>query len=200
MNEIIFYWSSWLCWIWATWIMEKNIYRTQVAIFTLIAIICSSFTISIFQYTINLAIIFFLCMPIYLLCKKNIIKQFYLMFISIVIALGYAAIYLFSIYDPIIAVLPLNVLTTLYFLVNTYFVASQFIEKLAIIFFATTFGEILIGIILSDLNLYHEIGMNQYLTRISLSFLALVVFTSTRTIIHSFERFVLKHKKEGEKV
>lgn len=183
MNDIIFYWSAWACWIWSTWIMDKGKSRTQIATFSLLAIICSNYTFTIARYTVNLTIIFFLLLSVYFILKNRLAQQFYLFFISTVAAFGYAAIYLLSIFDPVLFLLPVNGMTTIFSLVIASLVASRFIDKLFVIFFSITLGEIVIGITFEQLNLNDTIGMNQYLTRITLPFLIVSFLTTIKTFI-----------------
>lgn len=200
MDDLLFYWVAWLCWVWATWIMDKGKQRTQIAVIALLGIISASHVISMFNYTLNMAIIFFLCLSIYLLFEKRVWIQLYAYVSSMIIALGYVAIYLFSIYDPISLLLPFNVIAPIYlFFIVTFFV-KQFDYRLVLIFLSTSLGETVIGIILNNLGLYNEIGMSDYLTRITLSFLGILSLTSTKALLQSFERFVNRLKEERKNV
>jgi len=183
MNDIVFYWVAWACWIWAACMMEKGKIRTQIAVFSLIAIICSNYTCSIADYSVNVAIIFFLLLSIYCIITKHLAKQIYLVFIAAAAALGYASIVLLSIFDPVLVILPINIMTTIFLLIIASIVAKQLIDKLFIIFFSTAIGEIIIGIIFGQLRLQSEIGMNQYLTRIAVPFAILAMFQAFKTML-----------------
>lgn len=183
MNDIVFYWSAWVSWIWAAWIMDKGKIRTRTVFFSLIAIICSNHTFSIAGYTVNMTVLFFLFLSVFFILKKPFSKQIYLMIIGGETALGYASILLLSSFDPVLFILPVNVLTTIFLLCISYIVTNQPADKLFLVFFSTTVGEIIVGIIFGNLHLHYEIGMNGYLTRISLPFLIIAILSTLKTMV-----------------
>ncbi len=183
MNDIVFYWSAWAPWIWAAWIMDKGKIRTRTVFFSLIAIICSNHTFSIAGYTVNMTVLFFLFLSVFFILKKPFSKQIYLMIIGGETALGYASILLLSSFDPVLFILPVNVLTTIFLLCISYIVTNQPADKLFLVFFSTTVGEIIVGIIFGNLHLHYEIGMNGYLTRISLPFLIIAILSTLKTMV-----------------
>lgn len=183
MNDILFYWSAWICWIWATWIMDKSKNRTLIATFSLVAIICSNYTFSIAGYMVNVAIVFFLFLSVSFILKEQLVKQIYFIFIGLQTALGYAAIYLLAIFDPALFILPLNIMTTLVLFIIASISFNQIIDKLFIIFFSTTVGEIIIGIIFGKLHLHHEIGMSGYLTRMAIPFMIIALLSTLKTLL-----------------
>lgn len=192
MDDLIFYWVAWLTWIWTTWIMDKNKQRLQVALIVLLAIIISSYSIYFFDYKVNTGVLFFLFLALYLLYKESMLIQLYLHFSSITIALGYVAIYLISVYDPISLILSFNFVAAVYLLFITSFFTKSFTHRLILLFIGTSLGEITIGVILKHLNLYNEIGMNHYLTRLTLTFIGILMFTSAKSLLITFERFVTR--------
>mgnify|MGYP001217220255 CR=1 FL=1 len=182
MNDILFYWSAWICWIWATWVMDKSKNQARIATFSLVAIICSNYAFSIVGYTVNVAVIFFLLLSVSFVIKKQLAKQIYYIFIGVETALGYAAIHLLTIFDPVLFILPLNIMTTIFLLIITGIFASQINDKLFIIFFSATVGEIIIGMIFGKLHLHHEIGMSGYLTRMALPFMIIALLSTLKTM------------------
>lgn len=183
MNDILFYWSAWICWIWATWIMDKGKNRTLIAMFSLVAIICASHTFSIAGYTVHVAIIFFLFLSVSFIIKKPLVKQIYFIFIGMITALGYAAIHLLSIIDPVLFILPLNIMTTFFLFMIVSVVTKQLNDKFFIIFFSTTGGEIIVGMIFGQLHVHYEIGMSGYLTRIALPFMIIATWSTLKTMV-----------------
>ncbi|MFA8437985.1 hypothetical protein [Pueribacillus sp. YX66] len=200
MEKFLFYWVAWLSWVWATWIMDKGKRRTQIAVISLLGIVSASHSISMFGYTINLAILFFLCLSIYFLFEKNILTQLYLYVSSMIVALGYVAIYLFSIYDPISLLIPFKFVAPIYLIFIVTFFAKQILYKLVLVFLSVSLGEIVIGIILNQLGLYNGIGMIDYLTNLTLSFISILILTLSKALIQSFERFVTRLKEEKRNV
>lgn len=200
MNDFIFYWMAWLCWSWATWMMDKGKQRTQIAALALFAIIFASYSFTIFQYNTNLSVLFFLCLAIYLLFEKSPFTQIYLYCSSIVISLGYAALYLFSIYDPISLLFPFAIIASVYFILMITIFTKPFKYRLALLFLSAPLGEIAIGIILNHLHLNNEIGMNGYLAIIAITFFSLIFFMLAKSFLQSFERFIIRLKQERKNV
>lgn len=200
MNDFLFFWIAWICWLFATWFMQKGTLRIQIAMISLISIVCGSHTITIMSLKINTAIIFFLCLSLYFVHKQKWVQQLYLISSSMIMTLGYVAIYLITIYDPITFVFSFTFIAPAYLFIISSLFTKKVIHKLTLIILSIALGEILIGFILNSIGLNNEIGTNHYLTRLTLTFLCIIIESLFKNIILHFERYVNRLKYERKKV
>ncbi len=200
MINIYFYCCAWACWIWATWMMDKSKQRLKIATISLLAIIFSSFKFELFGLVIHSSVIFFLLLSFYLLLKRNTLSQFYLLLIGFMTSLGYAALYLFSIYDPIVFIVSVHLAMVGYLLVILLVTLQSLTERLISLFLSISIGEILIGITLDHLNLYNEIGTDYFLTRLTIAFLSLNLIHLFKQLLAIFEKLIMKIKEERKNV
>lgn len=200
MMNIYFFLCAWGCWIWATWMMDKGKQRLTIATISLLAIIFANDQFELFGLVVHTSVIFFLLLSFYLLYKRNTLSQFYLLLISFMTSLGYAALYLFSLYDPMMFVVSVNLAMVGYLVAIFLVTLHSFAERLSSLFLSISLGEIIIGVTLHHLNLFNEIGTDYFLTRLTFAFLSLHVIHLFKHLLAIFEKLIIKIKEERKNV
>lgn len=204
MNNVdtifIFYWFAWLCWVSVTFFMNKGRIRSQWMVILLLAILSANQHFFLFGFHIHVSLLFFLGLGFYFLVRKELNDLVYLCFSSLVIAIGYVALYLFSVYDPVWLMLSFQWVSTAYFIVLCLLLLSTLIDRFICLFISISIGEITFGLILFELGLHNEIGMNDFLIRLTLTSIGLLFFAQFERILAALENYIYKLKEERNKV
>ena len=199
-HGLIFYWIAWLCWVWVTWMMNKDRQRLKWAVILLIAVILSNRQFDVFDLTVQATLFVWLISGFYELTKLPLFYQIYLCLLSLISAMGYISLFLFAIYDPVWVIVPFHWICSGYlFLFSLVFVKS-FLHRLLWLLLSISVGEIGVGIILNNLGLQQQIGTDGYLDRLAMAFCGIVIFHYFQRFVQMMEDFVEKIKAERRNV
>ncbi|MBB5323419.1 signal transduction histidine kinase [Anoxybacillus tepidamans] len=101
MEGSYFYWCSWVCWIWATFLMKKTKRRTFFAASVLLLIIFSTYRMVMGTFSVTLSFLFLLFVSLYVVSQNSGWKFGYMFVSTMTIAFLYAAFRLLAIVDPV---------------------------------------------------------------------------------------------------
>lgn len=199
-TSFVFYWFAWICWVWITFFMDKSSHRTQWTVILLLAIWSAGQHIILFGFYIHLSLLFFLGLGLYLLCSKPFYDVVYLCFSSFVIALGYSALYLMSVYDPVWLMISFQWVSTAFFMILCLLLLSTFLDRLLCLFISITVGEIVFGLILYELGLFNELGTNGFLVRLTCASVGLLSYSMFERMAAFLENYIVKLNKDRKNV
>lgn len=183
MEGIYFYWLVWIAWIYVTFIVEKNNFRIQVAVFLLTAIIFSNYTITLFSTVINSTLPLFIIVGCYLISRKTKMMYIYYLVCSIILTCSYVIFRLFQLYDPVWVMFNPTIKLALILVLIILLLVKDQRSRVAVLLISITIGEIVYTLFINSLVSSLVIGQNETLD--------IFAITITATYLwYSFERLV----------
>ncbi len=179
MEGALFYWLSWLGWVWSTFFMSKqNNYRLKIAMGLLILIITSPYKIEILGIEVYLSAI---VLMMYLLMETAKLKtrRFINVFVTtFIIMIGYVSFLLFELFDPVWVIFNRNWMIALGgILMSSVLQTERHLQVLAL-GYGLLQGEVLFSFIMKKLSFPYEVASPAFLDIISLSAMLLSVWVS----------------------
>ncbi|WP_449536766.1 YphA family membrane protein [Ferdinandcohnia sp. Marseille-Q9671] len=196
MEGVLFYWICWMAWVCSTFLMKKSKERLYLSVLFLISIILSGYYVGFSDYQINASVF-----PILFFCLKEISKRpnkqkLYLLICILTISLAYSSFLLFELYDPVWLFLDRNLLLGAVLIYVTLMLLKDFRLRLAGLAIGAIQGDILYGIVVSQINFPYEIGSLVFLDVISISFSFIFVWSSLEILLRHVDVLFQKNTKE----
>lgn len=201
MEGIIFFWFSWIGWVYITFSLRKDHpYRIKLAFALLIIIICSSRFMSIRGFHVNITFILLICFVYAGMIKLQKRQLLFLMISSFIVSLIYVSFQLVALFDPIWILFKkewmlsfiLSYVTILLYKkpgIRVYTLLSGMIQ-----------GEILYSVILYKKYFEHEIGSLAFLDICAISLMFIVSWRIFEMIVYSLESYFESNRKEKQRI
>jgi hypothetical protein len=194
MEGALFYWFSWLGWVWATFFTAKqNKYRFTIAFVLLILIISSPYKMEILGIEVYIPAFVLLAFALVETAKlKN--RIFFSVFVtSFIIMLGYVSFLLFELFDPVWVIFDRKWLISLSVILLA--TALQLVRRLQIlsIGFGMLLGEFLFSFIMKRLAFPYSVASPAFLDIVSLATVMLGVWVS----LHYFADLIGSYMNQG---
>ncbi|ASN05500.1 YphA family membrane protein [Virgibacillus necropolis] len=156
-DGLLFYWFSWLLWIYFTFVMKKRKERTVYAFWVLLILCGASVYITILGYKIMLSYLFLAFGAMVMLAKSK--HLFYHLFCSLTIMVLYMAIMLWENYFPLWMMLSKTFISPLIIVFIALIIMSKgFYSKVSIILLGISSGELMNSFIMSSYAMKELIG------------------------------------------
>ncbi|MFS0822936.1 hypothetical protein [Bacillus sp. 1P02SD] len=196
MEGAVFYWICWMAWVCSTFFMKKNRERLLLSILFLVTIILSPYSIEMGGIKINCSIflIFFFCMKEISKRPKKLVL--YMLICILTISLAYCSFLMFELYDPVWLLFDRNLMLGAALIYVTLMLLKDFRLRLAGVLIGSIQGDILYGIIVSNVNFSYEIGSFVFLDVISICFCFIFVWSSIELLLRHVDVVVQKNTKE----
>lgn len=164
MEGAIFYWFSWLGWIWATFFMSKDSrYRLRVSAGLLILIISSPYKTVIMGIDVHLPA-FILMMFFILETFKLKHRLFFSVFLSsFILMLGYVSFLLFELFDPVWVIFDRKWMIAFGGMIIGSVLQASRHRRLMSITAGLILGEVLFSIIMKELSFPYPVASPEFL-------------------------------------
>ncbi|WP_102345759.1 YphA family membrane protein [Bacillus sp. Marseille-P3661] len=178
MEGIVFYWFSWIAWVFSTFFMKKGKKRLILSAAILLFIIGSNHIVRISSISINLT---FLLLILFTLSVVSINVRgwtlIYFLISSLIITMGYVGFHLFELFDPVWLLFDRNLMLSVAMVYLTLMLLKDSSHRMMVMIIGVCNGELLYTYILSRFSFPHEIGSFQFLDVMAIMTL-LVMFWS----------------------
>ncbi|MDC3415391.1 hypothetical protein [Aquibacillus salsiterrae] len=197
MSGLLFYWTGWMFWVIATFLMDKSVLRTFLGCSVLITIISSNqWLVYSDDLKINLSIISLTFCSLLFLAKE---KGWLLSTIrALCVLFGYVGILFWEQVSPVWMFLPREIIIPVIGILVVMILTKNYIERGIIWCMGISTGEILHGLILRSYGFSPEIGELAFLDLVFIGFGLLVVIrgiVELRLRMDMFLQLVEKQKK-----
>ncbi|RDW22034.1 YphA family membrane protein [Oceanobacillus chungangensis] len=155
-SGILFYWFSWILWIIATFILEKNRLRTFMAGWILLSITGTYVNLEIINQTFSLAFIILFGGSTVLLARNE--KLLYHTFSALTLTIGFASFRIWEVLSPMLKFLPSGLLITLLFSLLTCILTRNYYSRLSVCILGMLTGEMIYQLTLSYYGFNEVIG------------------------------------------
>lgn len=154
-SGLLFYWFSWLVWVFVTFIMKPGMNRTFIAVWILLTISGSSFELFVLGYSFSTSYLFLITGAMILLTKTS--RTFYLLFSSLTVMVLYMAVLLWENYYPIWMITK-TFLSPMIIVLIIIFLSKSFYNRISVALLGVSSGELVYGFILSSYSITDRIG------------------------------------------
>lgn len=155
-NGILFYWFSWILWIIVTFFMRKGRQRLFFASCILISIIGTSFTITIYSFTISFTYIVLFLYSLVILAKHS--NHYKLLFYSATISICYTALLIWEKISPVWMIFPRIIMIAFIIGVLAILLCNEYLMRIIITVFGLVVGEMLYSFIWYRYGVLEEVG------------------------------------------
>lgn len=155
-NGLLFFWFSWLLWIYVTFVMKKNQIRTLLGFWILLTIGGSSTYVTILGYNLTLSYLILTFGAIIILAQCR--RLFYHLFSSLTIMVLYMGVMLWENYFPIWMILSKTFVSPFIIVFITVLITKGFYNRLSITLLGISSGELMYSFILSSYSIREPIG------------------------------------------
>ncbi|MGM0899916.1 MAG: YphA family membrane protein [Bacillota bacterium] len=190
MEGALFYWFTWLGWVWTTFFMEKqNKYRFNIAFLLLILIIASPYKMLIQGVEVYIPAI--VLMTFFLIETAKLRNRiFFSVFVtSFIIMLGYVSFLLFELFDPVWVIFDRKWLISISVLLLATALQSEKYLQILSVGIGMLLGEFLFSFTMKSLAFPYPVASPAFLDIVSLATIILGVWVSiqyTADLIGSF--------------
>ncbi|WP_404452860.1 hypothetical protein LG329_01700 [Virgibacillus necropolis] len=155
-SGLLFYWFSWLLWIYVTFVMKKGKGRTLFAFWILLIINGSSIYITILDYKFAISYLFLAIGSLVMLANSR--RLIYHLFSSLTIMILYMAIMLWENYFPIWMMVSKIFISPLIIVFIIVLISKGFYSRVSIALLGISSGETMYSFILSSYAIREPIG------------------------------------------
>ncbi|MBS2770245.1 MULTISPECIES: YphA family membrane protein [Anoxybacillaceae] len=182
MEGFYFYWCSWACWIFATFLMKKTKARTMLAAAVLISIMLSIYHITIGVFSITLSFLFALVIAYYFITKKSGWKLVYMLLSMMMVSFVYAACHLLILIDPVWMLIDKTWMVAIMLTFVCLMLHHHFQERLLCIIAGSCQGEMMYAFVIKTYSFPYAIGSLAFLDELSLSCVCLALWSALENI------------------
>ncbi|AIF45447.1 hypothetical protein [Virgibacillus sp. SK37] len=184
MSGLLFFWLSWMYWVFLTFLMPKNKYRTGLSCWLLLTIITSNIYFGFSRMTLAGVVFVLLTGGIIWMVKLKRIFSHSLN--SFLVMIAFATSHLWEANLPILYLLPMCIFTPFVITLIIAFLTKHITSQLIICIVGMTFGDFLFQYILIGYGLPVVIGGMAFLdemlvTVVLISFLHILVRIRNKT-------------------
>ena len=147
-NGLLFYWISWLLWVYVTFVMRKDRVRTILGLWILLIIGGSSINLTILGYTLTLSYLFLIVGAMIMLAKTS--HLFFRLFSSFTIMILYMTMMVWQNYVPIYMIFSKTYIFPFVIAFITVLIARGFYNRVSITLLGISAGELMYSFILSS--------------------------------------------------
>lgn len=179
MEGALFYWFSWLGWVWTTFFMEKqNKYRFNIALLLLILIISSPYKMVILGVEVYIPAI--VLMTFFLIETAKLRNRiFFSVFVtSFIIMLGYVSFLLFELFDPVWVIFDRKWLISISLLLLATVLQTEKYLQILSVGMGMLIGEFLFSFTMNRLAFPYPVASPAFLDVVSLATIILGVWVS----------------------
>ncbi|HHY73152.1 MAG TPA: hypothetical protein GX497_07985 [Bacillus bacterium] len=194
MEGIYFYWFSWLCWVFTTFLMKKCKERTISSFVLLLSITVSNQFLQIAGYSVHASFLVLLLFSFIFLTKAKGLRLGYYLFCSLIITIGYASFQLFELFDPVWLIIDRKWLLAFVMLYLTLMLIEDFYYRVSLAIIGVCNGELLYSFILKKFSFYIEIGDFPFLDALAVIIFFIVSWSSFEKLAQFFEATFHKGK------
>lgn len=155
-NGLLFYWFSWLLWIYITFVMRKSKVRTLFGFWILLIISGSSIYLTVLGYTVTLSYLFLAFGAMIMLARSR--HLFFYLFSSLTIMILYMTIMVWQNYLPIWIIFSKTYTFPFIIVFITVLIARGFYNRVSITLLGISGGEMMYSFILSSYSIQVPIG------------------------------------------
>lgn len=168
----MFYFISWVGWIFTTFFMNKNKNRLKLSLILFVLIILSKTTVEINFIQYNFVGIFLFLIGLFLITKEKSWKILLILY-SGIIGMIYCIFNFFVIHYPVVIMVPQQYILVAILCICCYMFEDNFKRVVSIFLFGTFQGDLMLRHFLYEFEGVHQVGDMAYLEII---ILGLVIF------------------------
>lgn len=199
MEGLYFYWLSWMCWIWATFLMRKQKQeRIKIAAWVLAVIIAVNYKATIFIYDFNGSALIIVLLLVFETRKTKASEFLYLFITSFIIMLSYASFLLLELYDPVWVIIDSKILIAAGILYLTVVLHKNKKNRLLISITGLLLGEVIFATVLANQGISYFISSLAFLDLMFICLGLQQVWNAIQTTIEAISKNSL-NQMEGEK-
>lgn len=172
-DGFLFYWFCWIFWILVTFFMKKTNYRTLLAYWILVTIICSPKYLYMGDFIISLSVIILFLGAMVLFSKQS--KFFLHLFSAFTVTITYSALLFWEKVSPIWLILPRVFLFSIIIGYLISVLLPNLKGRITICLFGMISGEIIFSFVLASYGLREEIGEGSFLDTLLFTLLLLTI-------------------------
>lgn len=155
-NGLLFFWLSWLLWIYVTFLMKKDKQRTLLGFWILLIISGSSMYLDLFGYKILLSYLFLIFGAMIMIASSK--RLFFHLFSSLTIMILFMSVTIWEKYYPIYMIFSNAFMLPLIIVFITVIITRGFYNRVSITLLGISSGELLYDLILSSYSIEVPIG------------------------------------------
>jgi hypothetical protein len=194
MEGALFYWFSWLGWVWSTFFLAKqNKYRFSIAFVLLMLIISSPYRIEILGIEIYIPAIVLITFSLIETAKLRNRIVFSIFVSSFIIMLGYVSFLLFELFDPVWVIFDRKWLISISVILLATALQSERHLQILSIGMGMLQGEFLFSFIMKRLAFPYPVASPAFLDIVSLATMILGVWVS----FHYFANLIGSYMNQG---
>lgn len=164
MEGNMFYWISWMYWIFFTFILDKqNPNRLKLSASILVIIILSEVHFKVLSFDVYLSGLCILTASYFLISREKRSSVFYYFICSFIITISYVTFHLFEVFDPIWIIFKDDWMIAICISVLSLLLKNNLKGRLLIVISGTMQGEVLYAYILNQYSFPYPIGASSYL-------------------------------------
>lgn len=201
MEGTIFYWFSWMAWIYITFSLRRDHqYRLQLAIALLGIIICSAYSIPFYSLHINMAFICLLFIVYYGLIGLASKQLLFMLISSSIVSLIYGSFQLLELFDPVWILFKKEWMLSFILFYTTILLHRNLQLRVYLLLSGVIQGEILYSLVLNSKHFQREIGALQFLDICSISLMSLLCWGMFEKIVYILESYFESNRKEKQRI
>lgn len=192
MQGLYFLFSIWTIIL----LYSRNKVNSKVKFFNisilLLLITCSTFTIELYSFQINVVYLFLIFMISYFISKLTLSEQLLHFLKGLIIGMAYSSMCILAIYDPASYFVNVFFSIPLMTTVLVLFLSKDYIERLRLLIIGLMQGEIFNFFTYRSIKIQYVIGDFSWLDSL---FLTILVITILKLLSHSVSKKQLKSRK-----
>lgn len=189
MAGFIFYWLSWIAWIYTTFIMDKKQKgRFFISFSLLMAIILSVHYIVILNVEVSFATLFLVLISYFYFYKSHIFTLINIAIRTLIISFSGATFLLMALYDPFWIIIDLKWIQGGLFMVMASLLFKEYKYRILSTVIGLLQADIIYGYFLNQLNITYKIGSFEYMDQIAVVCLFISIWYGLEHIQYIFQR------------
>nr|WP_233274993.1 hypothetical protein [Calidifontibacillus oryziterrae] len=182
----------------STFFMKKTKVRTLVSFVVLGAIICSSQTLQLGEFSFRFTFLLLFIFSFFVMAKKSSLTIYYYSICTLIITVGYVGFHLFELFDPVWLIFNRKWMLAFAIVYLTLMLIKDKQDRIVITIIGVSNGELLYSFILSTFSFRYEIGSFQFLDSLAIMMLLIVIWNILERIAVYFEATFYKGIKERQ--
>ncbi|MDR7072557.1 YphA family membrane protein [Fictibacillus barbaricus] len=200
MNEgVLFYWIMWMGWVFSTFLMKRNPFRSKLAFLFLFGIILSGHSISFPLGKINAAFILFLGIG-FVYAVKNQDHLIHHLVSSFIVATAYVSLQLFALYDPVKLIVDKKYLLIIVLMMVLLIISKRNYDILFIYFIGLFIGDSLFQLLIYRLQGYVDIGSDYVMDLLAITSFILIISLSSAEVLKKMRKASYKKSSSAKQI
>lgn len=192
-SGLLFYWFSWILWVYVTFIMKKCKGRTLLAIWILLILSGSTMYVTMLGYQITMSYLFLAIGSLIMIAKSR--HLYFHLFSSLTIMILYMAMMVWENYFPIWMIVSKAYISPLIIVLVIVFISKGLYNRVSIALLGISTGELMYSFILSSYAIRAPIGDHVFFDSVLIILFIFIgvevtqiVRVKIRSILHIYKR------------